>query len=52
MTLWSVAIGVVSVAGGMVLSYVIDLPPGPVIVLWQSAVFLIALAVGKWLKTT
>ena len=34
MTALSVVIGVVSVAGGMLLSYALDLPPGPVTVIW------------------
>ncbi len=47
MTVLSVLIGVFSVAGGMLLSYLLDLPPGPVIVLSQSALFLVALGATK-----
>lgn len=49
MTLFSVIIAVLSVAGGMLFSYVLDMPPGPVIVLSQSAFFLVALTAGKLL---
>jgi len=51
MTIFSVLIGVLSVGGGMLLSYLLDLPPGPVIVLSQSAVFLVALGGAKLLGT-
>lgn len=39
MTLWSVALGVSSVAGGLFLSATLDLPSGAVIILLQAALF-------------
>lgn len=44
MTLTALAIGMASALGGLLLSYALDLPSGAVIVLTQTALFLIALA--------
>jgi len=43
MTVFSVCIGVVTAAAGLIVSYYSDMPSGPCIVLLQAAIFLIAL---------
>lgn len=50
MTVCSVLLALFSVFAGMLLSYAVDLPSGPVIVLCQSALFLLALVAGKVLQ--
>lgn len=42
MTLLAVAVGLLSTAGGLVLSYLIDVPSGSTIILTQAALFLLA----------
>lgn len=46
MTVLAVCLGVLSALGGLLLSYVLDLPSGATIILTQTAVFLAALACG------
>lgn len=47
MTLASLALGLFSVAAGMLLSYQLDLPSGPIIVLTQSGLFVVAFAASR-----
>ncbi|MCC6142506.1 MAG: metal ABC transporter permease, partial [Candidatus Hydrogenedentes bacterium] len=50
MTLLSVILGTTSVAMGLFLSYYLDMPSGPVIILTQASVFCCAIAIGRFLE--
>jgi ABC-type Mn2+/Zn2+ transport system permease subunit len=45
----SIAIGVVMTQGGLVLSYLYDLPSGPAIVLLGAAI-LVVVDLGRWAR--
>lgn len=50
MTLLSLLLGAAAVAVGMLLSYQLDLPSGPVIVLTQSGLFVVSFVVARFLR--
>jgi zinc/manganese transport system permease protein len=46
MMLWSIAIGIVSGCGGLLLSYHVELPAGPAIILVAGGIYMASLALG------
>ena len=52
MTLWSVALGVSSAVAGLFLSYYANLPSGATIILLQAVIFVVALGVGRTLRSS